>query len=311
MKTRGALIYLFLFAFIFSQAQRINRLDKNGQRTGKWVSYQDSAKTIKAFEGRFRNGYGVGKSRWYNNEGQVERKEISRFGKLRTTTYHPNGKIRSKGQARLENLSDRIHYYYYGRWKYYNEEGQLVKYTYFEKGQMKQSVYVDKNNKHNDSLISVLNYTESEFQKKNAVLLKELNSNYYNNARCEKIKQNIYAADSTTFITICKILNNYGYPSKSIADESNSIPFFIISHAPYTLREKYEALFVAAAGKGDLDWSSLAHYIDKLKLAQGKKQVFGTQYYYDKKWKVIYYPIEDSLNMNARRKQIGLPDFGE
>ena len=53
-------IILVLFLCQHQARAQKNKLDKQGQRTGKWTTYLDSAKTLKSFEGRFRKGNPVG-----------------------------------------------------------------------------------------------------------------------------------------------------------------------------------------------------------------------------------------------------------
>ena len=112
---RFVFVILFLIISYHSFSQKINRLNKRGHRKGKWITYIDEPKKLKSFEGRFRNGKPVGKNYFYNNDGVLERREINRFKKMKTTFYYPNGVMRMKGLARLENLPDKIHYYFYGK----------------------------------------------------------------------------------------------------------------------------------------------------------------------------------------------------
>ena len=88
-------ILLFLFFLLSHQiyGQRINRLNKKGERTGKWSTYIDDEKKLKSFEGRFRNGISAGKCYFYNNDGVLDRREINRFNKMKTTFYYPNGTV--------------------------------------------------------------------------------------------------------------------------------------------------------------------------------------------------------------------------
>lgn len=63
-----------------------------------------------------------------------------------------------------------------------------------------------------------------------------------------------------------------------------------------------------AANKEEISWKSLAFFIDKVKVAKGEKQVYGTQYYL-RKDEYITYPIEDMEHLNARRAGVGLEAF--
>ena len=117
--------------------------------------------------------------------------------------------------------------------------------------------------------------------------------------------------DTFTYTRLFTILNAYGYPSKEKAEDAVTIPFYLLSFAPAHIKEQNLPLLQATADKGVISWKTLAFYIDKMKLEQGKKQVYGTQYYFavrNNNYENIYFPIEDPENLPARRKQVGLSD---
>lgn len=220
------IIYFILLALTLSGCSpRLNRLNKNKQRTGKWITYADKENKIKTFEGRFRDVMAVGKAYYYTLQGVLYKKEIARFKKLKTTTYYPNGVVKSKGQAKIENLPDRIHYYYYGKWNNYNEQGELVKYDYYNKGVYVRSVYVDKNNKMNDSLMFALNHLETEFNTHRNQWRDSISKHSNDPAKKNLYKQKYDQADSITFSQIDKILCTYGYPSSEQVGDSYLTPF--------------------------------------------------------------------------------------
>jgi hypothetical protein len=305
------LCFCIFFHFQDAGAQSLNRLNKRGHRKGKWVTYIDSAKTKKYFEGKFRNGKAVGKSFFYTNDGILDRTEIARFKKLKTTFYYPNGVIRIVGKARLENLSDRIHYYFYGKWNAYNDSGVLVKHYYYTNGELVKTEYVDENNKTNDSLVAALISIDQEFTTHNTVLADSINAHLKNAVKYKKFKSELRYKDSLAFSAIEIIITRYGYPSPKIAGDVFGVPFFILGYAPVTIKEKYLNELILAADRGYIAWSSLAFYIDKIKVAKGEKQLFGTQGYYDKNEEYIYYPIDDPANLNKRRIKVGLGSLEE
>lgn len=296
-------ISLLLPAFFF--AQNLNRLDKQGRKTGRWINYADSAKTIKLFEGRFRKDKPKGTAYFYTNEGVLDRIEQNRFRKLKTTFYYPNGLVRMSGNARLENLPDRIHYYYYGQWKAYDDSGKLVKYYYYRKGELIKTVYLDKNKRINDSLINALTGIDREFTAHNTGLTDSINANLKNPAKYHAFKKELAFKDSLSFARIDRILDVYGYPGKAIAGDASPIPFYILGFAPIQLKEKHLGKLLMAATREDISIKSLAFFIDKLRLAKGEKQLYGTQYYL-KKEEYILYPVEDETHLKERRASMGL-----
>jgi antitoxin component YwqK of YwqJK toxin-antitoxin module len=48
--------------------------------------------------------------------------------------YYPNGKVSSKGHTQMDIMAKDVHWYYSGRWMYYNEHGRLTATKTFEKG---------------------------------------------------------------------------------------------------------------------------------------------------------------------------------
>ncbi len=296
-------ISLLLPAIVF--AQHLNHLDKQGRKTGRWINYADSAKTIKLFEGRFRKDKPRGTAYFYTNEGVLDRIEKNRFRKLKTTFYYPNGLVRMSGNARLENLPDRIHYYYYGQWKAYSDSGKLVKYYYYRKGELTKTVYIDPNRHINDSLIEALSAIDREFTAHNKSLTDSLNMNLRNPEKYRVFKKELALKDSLSFAGIDQILDIYGYPGKTIAGDASPIPFYILGFAPLQLKEKHLGKLLMAATRDDISMKSLAFFIDKLRLAKGEKQLYGTQYYL-KKDTYILYPVEDEAHLKERRASMGL-----
>lgn len=300
--------FILLTLTLIGCSPRLNRLNKNKQRTGKWVTYADKENTIKTFEGRFKNGVGVGKAYYYTLQGVLFKKEVARFKKLKTTTYYPNGVVKSKGNAKIENLPDRIHYYYYGKWSNYNEKGELVKYEYYNKGAYVRSVYVDKNNKLNDSLLYALNNLETEFNAHRNQWHDSI-AKYNSDPLKKKLYRQKYdAADSLTFSQVDQILCTYGYPSSEQVGDAYLTPFYLISFAPIALKEKHYDLLLDAVKKEVLSGKSFAFFADKLRIAKGQKQLYGTQSYYDTNKNEIIYPCEDPDNLKSRRKSMGFED---
>lgn len=287
-------------------SQHHNRYNRHKERTGKWIVYADSAKKIKSTVVRYRNGNAVGRGYYYTSEGYLGRKEIVRFNRIRTSFYYPNGIKRLKGKARIESRGDTLHYFFYGRWKYYDEKGKLVKYNYYKKGGLVNTVYLDKNNRLIDSLINVLNTLEKNFKEKNRELLNAIDKCWYDHRKSENYRLQLFRQDSLTFSETGKFLERSGYPSVKLTGESSGVPFFIMCYATTDLKEKYLPFFRKAVVTGDLASTTLAFYIDKLELAKGEKQVYGTQYYFDKNRKTVFYPSVDPENLEKRRQAVGL-----
>lgn len=301
------ILFLLQLITINLFSQHKNKFNKRGERTGKWIIFIDEQKKIKSMEGKFNNGKPVGKSLYYSNNGILERKEICRFKKIKTIFYYPTQNIKLKGNARIDNL-DTLHYYFYGKWKSYNEHGELEKISIYQKGKLIQTKYKDKAIKLNDSLMLTLNEIDKEFSAHNKQLTDSINLNTINKNKVILFKSQLKLLDSISYSKIEFILTKFGNPSKDIVGEMSSIPFFIISFAPIQIRERYLSIFALAAINKDIELKSYAFYVDKIKVAKGEKQIYGTQYYVNQNDELIYYPSEDPENLNKKRLQMGLED---
>ncbi|MCD8739973.1 energy transducer TonB [Mucilaginibacter roseus] len=114
-------------------------------------------------------------------------------------------------------------------------------------------------------------------------------------------------ADIENTSRITAIIDQYGYPGKSLVGKQNaSLAFMVIQHSDAETQRKYLPVMTKAANRGELAWRSLALLIDRVKTGQNEKQVYGTQL-----WQmgnsVKLYPIADEAGVNIRRKKIGLP----
>lgn len=105
------------------------------------------------------------------------------------------------------------------------------------------------------------------------------------------------------------ILSEYGYPSVSnVGRDAAIVPALILVHADLTTQLKYKNLLHAEALKGNIPGGWGGTLLDKIQVAQKGTQLYGSQYKVlqdENGYKFIFYPIEDSLNLESRRKRMG------
>jgi len=103
------------------------------------------------------------------------------------------------------------------------------------------------------------------------------------------------------------ILDRYGWIEQSrIGAKAAEAFFYTIQHADTTLMIKWFPEFKRLAAIGEADKVECAMMEDRLLMWRGKMQIYGTQatiFREDKK--LAIWPIEDSKNVNERRKKIG------
>jgi len=110
------------------------------------------------------------------------------------------------------------------------------------------------------------------------------------------------------------IIKKYGWPSFNLVGKRSSKAFWlIVQHADKDVKFQAECLILLkrAAKDRQADSECEAYLTDRVLVNQGKKQLYGTQFYRDKKGGLAPKPIEDIKNLNKRRKSFGLKPFKE
>lgn len=107
-----------------------------------------------------------------------------------------------------------------------------------------------------------------------------------------------------------EILNEYGFPGYDLVGEKGSQDFWlVVQHSDHDPEFQKRVLkkMKAEVEKGNADSKNYALLVDRVKLNNGKKQIYGTQVDYNFNLAQAYpKKLEDSLNVNQRRKSVGL-----
>lgn len=112
-----------------------------------------------------------------------------------------------------------------------------------------------------------------------------------------------------------QIFDQYGFVGFDLAGEDGSNNFWLMvqhsDHNPNFQKEVLEKMKIEV-DKGNAIPSNYGLLVDRVKLNTGEKQVFGTQVTYNMETGQAYpRDLEDSLNVNKRRKSIGLEPLEE
>jgi len=142
-------IYVFLLVLltIVSCKTKMNQYVKNenkvNKRHGKWKEEYSSDNGILVAIGRYKNGEKVGTWKMSLNN-QLYQKD--RIGKKMTKTkvFYQNGNLMEVGQSRLDINENQRHWYYFGDWKYYGENGKLRYIKKYEDGKKIDSISFNK-----------------------------------------------------------------------------------------------------------------------------------------------------------------------
>jgi hypothetical protein len=111
-----------------------------------------------------------------------------------------------------------------------------------------------------------------------------------------------------------QILFDHGWPGKSLVGEQGAHDAWLIAqhadHQPAVQRQALE-LLTDAATRGEATPRELAYLTDRVRVNEGRGQVFGTQMRPDENGVPVPAPIEDRERLDDRRAEVGLEPFDQ
>jgi len=112
------------------------------------------------------------------------------------------------------------------------------------------------------------------------------------------------------------IISNHGWPTIPLVGKKASFNAWLIAqHADHNLAFQKRALtLIKESHQRDarsVSPSCIAFLTDRILVAEGRKQIFGTQFYRNKSGDFVPRPILDIVNIEARRSAYGLASFAE
>jgi len=142
--------------------------------------------------------------------------------------------------------------------------------------------------------------------------VKAANKLGYKNHTVDSLGKIILYKDSINLIKVTRILDEKGWVGKDKVGGANQTLFLVIQHSDLKTQEKYLPMMREAVKKGDASAGNLALLEDRILLRQGKKQVYGSQIYWNEKTNKLYIaPLEDPDNVDKRRAEAGLESIAD
>jgi len=111
-----------------------------------------------------------------------------------------------------------------------------------------------------------------------------------------------------------KIIAAYGWPGKSLVGRDGaSAAWLLVQHATHDAKfmEQCLAMMQVSAERGEASRNDLALLIDRVRVRQGKPQLYGTQFRSGPDGLLAPDPIEDEVHLDERRKTMGLSTMAE
>lgn len=110
-----------------------------------------------------------------------------------------------------------------------------------------------------------------------------------------------------------EIIDEYGWPTFSmVGDDGASAAWLLVQHADHdnNFQRRCLELMKPLVDSGEVSAVDVAYLTDRIRMHEGKPQVYGTQFRRSNNdWEP--YPIEDPDRVDERRAALGLPTLAE
>lgn len=142
----------------------------------------------------------------------------------------------------------------------------------------------------------------------------ELEKDYgWDSKQVQELWKLINLKDSLNLIRVEKILNEYGWLGPDvIGDTGNKTLFLVLEHSGIETQEKYLPMLEEAVRNGKAKPGYYALMKDRVLIARGEKQIYGSQLELDSETnQYILSPMIDPDNVDKRRSEVGLQPINE
>ncbi|MBB5610645.1 MULTISPECIES: DUF6624 domain-containing protein [unclassified Janthinobacterium] len=116
------------------------------------------------------------------------------------------------------------------------------------------------------------------------------------------------AIDVANMKRLAEIIDAYGWPGLRFAGAASQTAFLVLQHADHASQRKYLPQLHDAVQRHDALGSALALLEDRLLVADGKPQRYGSQLSTNP---LRFDPIEDEARVDERRRSIGLEPLAD
>ena len=128
----------------------------------------------------------------------------------------------------------------------------------------------------------------------------------------EALIQRMREVDARNQARMEAIIEVHGWPGKNLVGENGAeAAWLLVQHAEPEFMERCLPLLKAAMDKGEAPGRHYAYLLDRVRMRQGKPQVYGTQFLFDDEGNLIRHELENPDQVDERRAKVGLGPIAE
>lgn len=111
-----------------------------------------------------------------------------------------------------------------------------------------------------------------------------------------------------------EILDEHGWPTTSlVGEEGAEAAWLIVQHAISrpNLQRRCLGLLIEAVAEGEAPAWQVAYLTDRIRVNEGRPQIYGTQLDWNEEGELVPQPIEAAAEVDKRRAEVGLLPLAE
>jgi hypothetical protein len=131
-------------------------------------------------------------------------------------------------------------------------------------------------------------------------------------AEYEKLRHAVELADRENTARLAEVIAKSGWPTVTqVGADGAHAAWLLVQHADANAKFQRQCLdLMTKVPKAEVSQTDVAYLTDRVLLAEGKKQMYGTQFTsVGGKWEPR--PLEDPTKVDERRKAVGLPPLAD
>ena len=140
-----------------------------------------------------------------------------------------------------------------------------------------------------------------------------LHNKWMKNGDNQELASQIMEVTQKNTARMHQIVDAYGWPGKTLVGEDGANDaWLLVQHADEDREFQKRCLeLMAAAGPKEVSQGSFAYLVDRVRVGEGRPQVYGTQFWTDESGQFGPRPIEDEALVDERRAGVGLGPLAE
>lgn len=135
----------------------------------------------------------------------------------------------------------------------------------------------------------------------------------HNSAEMAAVVEKQHALDDANIRRLTEIVDSNGWPKRSVFGlKAVSVAAIVVQHAGLAHQQRFLPMLREAVAQGEAMPENLATLEDRVRMREGKPQLYGSQMTVDPVTrKHSFYQIDDEINVDQRRAAVGLGPLAE